>query len=71
MKIASFSEMKHGTKTDYEMLHELEKPYLSHTAPRLLRELATQGEYSISGYKVTRLEHHCNQVLAHGVMVPM
>lgn len=57
MKTASFTEMKHGTKEDYELLQSLEKTYFDGTAKRLLRELASQGEESLDGYKVSRLEH--------------
>ncbi len=57
MDTVSFSQMKDGTKDDYALLEKLEKPHLEGTADRLLRELATQEEETISGYKVTRLEH--------------
>jgi predicted HD phosphohydrolase len=57
MSIVSFTEMKHGTKEDYAFLDALEKPYHSATASRILRELEAQGEESLSGYKITRLEH--------------
>ena len=57
MKTVSFSQMKDGTKEDYEFLGELEKPHLAATADRLLRELATQEDETLTGYKVTRLEH--------------
>jgi len=57
MKTVSFSQMKDGTKEDYELLSELEKPHMAATADRLLRELAKQEDETISGYKVTRLEH--------------
>lgn len=57
METVSFTEMKHGTQADYAMLQELEKPYLAGTAKRLMRELASQGDESLSGYQVTRLEH--------------
>lgn len=57
MQTVSFTEMKHGTKDDYAMLHELEKPYFADTAKRLLRELASQANESLTGYKVNRLEH--------------
>ncbi|MBK0399308.1 HD domain-containing protein [Limibaculum sp. M0105] len=49
--------MKDGTKEEYELLHELEKPYLAGTADRLLRELAGQADETLSGYRITRLEH--------------
>lgn len=53
----SFIAMKDGTREDYEMLEELEKVYVSGTADRLLRELRSQADESLSGYKITRLEH--------------
>lgn len=57
MKTVSFSRMKDGTQEDYELLREQEGPYLAATADRLLRELAGQAEETLTGYKVTRLEH--------------
>ena len=57
MKTVSFTQMKDGTKEDYMLLHELEQPYKEQTAARVLRELARQGEDTLSGYRITRLEH--------------
>ena len=53
----SFTQMKDGTKEDYELLEKLEKPYLALTADRVLDELRRQGEVSLEGYKITRLDH--------------
>ena len=53
----SFTQMKDGTREDYELLHELEKPYLAMTADRIMREMRGQAEDTLSGYKITRLEH--------------
>jgi len=53
----SFTAMAEGTKEDYELLERLEKPYLAGTADRLLRELASQADDTLSGYKISRLEH--------------
>jgi len=53
----SFIQMKDGTKEDYELLEKLEKPYLALTADRVLDELRRQGEVSLEGYRITRLEH--------------
>lgn len=53
----SFRQMKDGTAEDYALLRELEKPYLAGTADRLLAELARQGEETLPGYRITRLEH--------------
>ncbi len=53
----SFTQMKDGTREDYELLERLEKPYVAGTADRLLKELAAQDEESLAGYQITRLEH--------------
>ena len=53
----SFTQMKDGTKEDYELLEKLEKPYLGMTPDRILDELRRQGEVSLEGYKITRLDH--------------
>lgn len=53
----SFTQMKDGTREDYELLHELEAPFHAGTADRLLRELASQADETLSGYKITRLQH--------------
>lgn len=56
-KTVSFTQMKDGTEDDYLLLLELEKPHIAMTADRLLRELKSQAEETLAGYKVTRLEH--------------
>lgn len=53
----SFTQMKDGTAEDYALLAELEKPFLGMTADRVLSELERQGEMTLEGYKITRLEH--------------
>jgi predicted HD phosphohydrolase len=53
----SFTQMKDGTREDYELLEQLEKPFVAGTADRLLKELAAQADETLSGYKITRLEH--------------
>ena len=53
----SFTQMKDGTKDDYQLLAELEKPYHRMTADRVLAELRRQGETSLDGYKITRMQH--------------
>jgi predicted HD phosphohydrolase len=55
--VVSFVNMKEGTQADYEMLHGLEADFNQGTARRLLRELASQAEETLSGYQVTRMEH--------------
>ncbi|MEM0946576.1 MAG: HD domain-containing protein [Pseudomonadota bacterium] len=56
-EIVSFTQMKDGTKEDYELLARLEKPYHVMTADRVLDELRRQGEATLEGYRITRLEH--------------
>lgn len=53
----SFTQMKDGTRDDYLLLQELEKPYLALTADRVLDELARQGATTLEGYRITRLDH--------------
>ena len=57
MKTVDFTQMKDGTKEEYEVLAEHEKSYAVLTVDRVLAEMRRQGEDSISGYKITRLEH--------------
>ena len=56
-RTVSFTAMKDGTKADYEFLAEMEKPHHAMTADRLLRELRSQDEETLAGYKITRLQH--------------
>ncbi len=53
----SFTQMKDGTREDYELLERLEKPFLAMTADRVLDEMRRAGEVTLEGYKVSRLEH--------------
>ncbi|WP_255564107.1 HD domain-containing protein [Mameliella sp. CS4] len=53
----SFTQMKDGTREDYELLERLEKPYLALTPDRVLDELRRQGEVTLEGYRITRLTH--------------
>ena len=57
MKTVSFTEMKHGTREEYELLEQLEKPFLKLTADRVLSELRRAGEESLECYKISRLVH--------------
>ncbi|MDG1738449.1 MAG: HD domain-containing protein [Paracoccaceae bacterium] len=56
-RTVSFTQMKDGTKEDYMLLAELEKPFHAMTADRIIGELRSQGEFSLEGYPITRLEH--------------
>lgn len=57
METVSFTQMKDGTQEDYELLHEKEASFLNGTADRLLQEMVRQGEETLEGYKISRLEH--------------
>lgn len=52
-----FTQMKDGTAEDYALLAALEKPFLELTPRRVLDELRRQGETTLEGYRITRLEH--------------
>ena len=56
MKTVNFTEMKNGTKEDYELLEKLEKNFERQTAERGLNYLSKQTT-TLEGYKITRLEH--------------
>ncbi|WP_050930557.1 HD domain-containing protein [Aestuariivita boseongensis] len=56
MDKVSFTQMKDGTKEDYEFLNAHEIEYTKGTADRLLKALVELDE-SLSGYQVTRLGH--------------
>ncbi len=56
MKKVNFTEMKNGSKEDYELLEKYEKNFERKTADRLLRYLASQTT-TLEGYQITRLEH--------------
>ncbi|MEO1197653.1 MAG: peptidase [Pseudomonadota bacterium] len=56
-RTVSFSQMKDGTKEDYLLLEELEKPFVDATAERLLAALAAQEDETLTGYKISRLGH--------------
>lgn len=52
----SFTQMKDGTREDYELLERLEADYARGLPDRLMTALRAL-EHSLSGYKVSRLEH--------------
>ena len=56
MKKVNFTEMKNGSREDYELLEKYEKNSERKTADRLLKYLASQTT-TLEGYQITRLEH--------------
>ena len=65
----SFTQMKDGNYEDYQLLKKLEKPYLSLTASRIIDELKRQGETTLEGYRITRLDHGLQSATRAEVMV--
>ena len=53
----AFTAMKEGTREEYELLAQLEKPFLAMTADRVLDELRRAGAVTLEGYKISRLTH--------------
>jgi len=56
MKKVNFTEMKNGTKEDYQLLDKYEKSFERQTAERIIKYLASQIT-TLEGYQITRLEH--------------
>ena len=56
MKTVNFTEMKNGTKDDYQLLEKYEKSFERKTADRILEYLSKQTS-TLEGYKISRLEH--------------
>ena len=52
----SFTQMKEGSKEDYELLSKFEKEYAEKLPDRILEALLNLGD-SMDGYQVSRLEH--------------
>ncbi len=56
-RTVSFTQMKDGTREDYELLAEFEQTFVDGTADRLLAALAAQEDETMAGYKISRLTH--------------
>ncbi len=56
MNKVKFTEMKYGSKEDYELLSKFEKEFAEKLPDRLLEALLNLGD-SMDGYQVSRLEH--------------
>jgi len=55
--VVGFTQMKDGTKEDYLLLEELQKPFIALTVDRGLEELEREGRQTLEGYRITRLGH--------------
>ncbi len=56
MQTVQFTQMRHGTKQDYDLLHELERGFVAGLPDRVLAGMRALDD-GLSGYQVTRLEH--------------
>jgi predicted HD phosphohydrolase len=56
METVSFTQMRDGTREDYQFLHGLERQYIAALPDRLLADLRRLDD-GLGGYPVTRLEH--------------
>ena len=56
MSKVKFTEMKYGSKEDYELLSKFEKEFAEKLPDRVLEALLNLGD-SMDGYQVSRLEH--------------
>lgn len=56
MRTVNFTQMKDGTRKEYEFLDELENGYARALPDRILYSLRAL-EHTLSGYRVSRLEH--------------
>jgi predicted HD phosphohydrolase len=54
--IVGFTQMKDGTREDYELLEIYERDYLAELPRRIMASLQAL-EHGLGGYPVTRLEH--------------
>jgi len=56
MKQVQFTQMKDGTREEYQFLQQFENEFINGTADRVLAHLLSLAD-SFDGYRVTRLEH--------------
>ena len=54
--VASFTRMEDGTREDYEILEQYEKPFIAETADRVLETLKSL-KGSLGGYQLSRYDH--------------
>jgi len=53
MKTVEFTQMKHGNRAEYALLHTLESDYIRALPDRLLQALSRLGD-SLQGYQPSR-----------------
>lgn len=57
MKTVNFTEMKNGTREEYQMLRKLELEYATHAPARIMEEMRKIATDTLPGYQITRLDH--------------
>lgn len=56
MDTVQFTQMRDGSRAEYEMLHELERQYIAALPQRIIEGLRALDD-GLGGYQVTRLQH--------------
>jgi len=56
METVSFTQMRDGTREDYQFLHGFEREYLAALPDRLLADLRRLDD-GLGGYRISRFEH--------------
>jgi predicted HD phosphohydrolase len=56
METVSFTQMREGTREDYQFLHGLERQYIAGLPDRLLADLRRLDD-GLGGYQISRFEH--------------
>ncbi len=56
MDTVQFTQMRDGSRAEYEMLHELERQYIAALPQRIIAGLRALAD-GLGGYQVTRLQH--------------
>ncbi|MDO9176151.1 MAG: HD domain-containing protein, partial [Actinomycetota bacterium] len=56
MDTVQFTQMRDGSRAEYEMLHELERQYIAALPQRIIAGLRALDD-GLGGYQVTRLQH--------------
>lgn len=56
MTTVQFTQMRDGSKAEYEMLHEFERQYIAALPERIVAGLRALDD-GLGGYQVTRLQH--------------
>ena len=56
MQTVQFTQMRDGTKAEYDLLHEMERHYIAALPDRILGALRALDD-GLGGYRVSRLQH--------------